>query len=94
MFFGFWERLLWNVPGGGKRRADRIRTMIGEYGSGCIGQGDLLWSYAEIREKNLYEEVGWVVLGGPIGRLLRYSRNTPFSFLLKFVVPSKKFRVQ
>lgn len=86
IFFSFWEKLLWNVPGAGKRRADCIRTMIGEYESGCIGHGDLIWSYAEIREKNLYEEVGWVVLGGPIGRLLLSLRNTPFSFLLKFRV--------
>lgn len=57
---GFCEELSWITPGATKRRADFVRKMIDGWDEGYVGK----WRYSEIRDNNLYEEVGWHVLPG------------------------------
>lgn len=57
---GLEEEFSWIAPGASKRRGDYIRKMIDGWNEGYIGD----WKYSEIREKNLYEQVGWAVLPG------------------------------
>lgn len=57
---GLREEILWIAPGAGKRRGDYVRKMLEGWDEGYIGD----WKYSEIREKNLYEQVGWAVLPG------------------------------
>lgn len=64
VFYGFWEELLWHLPGGLAKRTDYIRKMVGRGTedrsiSGYLGK----YSYEEIREQNLYEEVAKTTLG-------------------------------
>ena len=69
----FWEEFLWASPAGRKYRGDYVREMIAtitEYNPRVRGflQG---YSYEEIAEKNLYEQVGTEMLPGPINFYLR-----------------------
>lgn len=66
VFYGFWEELQWHLPGGLALRTDYIRKMVeprddapGRTFEGYIGK----YSYTEIREQNLYEEVAKTTLG-------------------------------
>lgn len=63
-----WMSLLFNIPGGGKRRAQRIKEHIGE--DNFISEltsfsGKKHWQCSEICAKNMYEEVGWEFYAPP-----------------------------
>lgn len=64
----FWEELLWNLPGGMRRKIIYLKeNVIGEEGSGCIvGMGFFgkSWDFEEVRQKNFYKACARDVLSG------------------------------
>jgi len=69
---GFYEDLLWAIPGSRKRRGEYIRQILCDYGENSMGSMEG-YSHEEIRMNNLYEEVGTKMLPGPLafwGRLV------------------------
>lgn len=61
---GFYEDLLWALPGSRKRRGEYIRQMLLCYGENSVGSMEG-YSHEEIRRNDLYEEVGLRMLPGP-----------------------------
>lgn len=65
VFECLWEDILFFTPGGLKRRAENVRIRVSR-GSGYMpGPGRRTYSYEEIRDQNLYEEVATHLFGTP-----------------------------
>lgn len=54
------EERSWILPGGRKLKGEYIKKLMGSFENGHIGE----WRYRDIRENNLYEEVGDAELPG------------------------------
>jgi hypothetical protein len=57
VFECFGEEVLENIPGGLKRKSDKIRQMVGRSGKGVMCGVTRGYDFEEIRRDNLYEEV-------------------------------------
>ena len=68
----FWrclgDDIMWFLPGGNKRKADYIRDRMDGFDDGCIGE----YNYRDIREYDLYEEVGKACLPGRISFIINH----------------------
>ncbi len=51
----FWEKLLWNIPGGSVRKMLYVKELVGEDLDGSIVGEYECWNYEEIRSRNLYQ---------------------------------------
>jgi|SRR3989344_3120537 len=66
VFECFLEDILLNVPGGSKRKADRIREMVGETGDGFFCSSSGSWSHEKLRETDEYEICGQAMFGSAL----------------------------
>lgn len=78
------EDLLWILPGAGKRRASYIKELVKE-GDGYMISSKGSWSYQEIRDNNLYEEVGWAMLPGYFSFFLNHVYMPLLPLLIYYI---------
>ena len=62
----FWEEVLWNIPGGLRRKTEYIReNVIGDWDGSVFGR-TRSWNYEEVRIQNLYVDCARDIMRGPI----------------------------
>lgn len=79
-FHCLWEELLWNLPGGGERKAQFVKEYIGDIPCGTFVD----YSYEDIRKNNRYKEVGRAVLPG-LGHFVLTHMFLPLIPLLIYI---------
>lgn len=65
VFECFWESTLMNIPGGGQRKADTIRRMVGTCGDGYFISRERIWTHEDLRRTGEYETCGQAMFGRP-----------------------------
>ena len=85
----FVEDLPCYLPFGKERRIAFIKERMSGSDHGSFLSDKAGYDYVEIREKNLYEEVFWSMMGGRMsyfGRHLLYSIGWPVTIILLLIV--------
>lgn len=80
-----WEDTLNELPGGANRKGQYIRERVGEEGDGGMISATGSWRYKDIREKNLYNEVGKAMLPG-LGSYFIYNLFIPFGPVIIYLL--------
>lgn len=87
----FWEEVLWNIPGGFKRKVEYVRkNFVGDW-NGSVCGSTRSWNYEEVRTKNLFVACTRDVMRGTINFWLTMTIVSGIGFWFGYYIQTKLF---
>ena len=84
----FWEEVLWNIPGGFRRKMEYVReNVIGDWDGAVLGR-TRSWRNEEVRVQNLLSACTHDVMRGPINFWLTTSIVLAVGYLSGYFISS------